>query len=59
VPQIRFYIDEHVPAAVSKSLRRRGVDVLTTKEVGRSGLPDDAQLAFAQHDERVMVYLGF
>lgn len=32
MPQIRFYIDEHVPAAVSKSLRRRGIDVLTTQE---------------------------
>lgn len=55
MPQIRFYLDEHVPAAVCKSLRRRGIDVLTVHEVGRSGLPDDAQLAFALQAERVMV----
>ena len=57
MPQIKFYFDEHIPAAVCKSLRRRGVDVLTTQEVGRGGLPDDAQLAFASHEGRVMVTL--
>jgi predicted nuclease of predicted toxin-antitoxin system len=57
VPQIKFYLDENVPAAVCKSLRRRGIDVLATQEVGRGGLPDDAQLAFALHEGRVMVTL--
>jgi uncharacterized protein DUF5615 len=47
VPPIKFYLDENVPAALSRGLRRRGVDVLTTLEAGRSGLPDDLQLAFA------------
>lgn len=27
--QIRFYLDEHIPAAVAEGLRRRGVDSLT------------------------------
>lgn len=57
MPQIKFYFDEHVPAAVCKGLRRRSVEVLTVEEAGRSGLPDDAQLAFASHEGRVMVTL--
>ena len=57
MPQIKFYFDEQVPEAVCKSLRRRGVDVVTAQEAGRRGLPDDVQLAFALHDGRVMVTL--
>jgi hypothetical protein len=57
VPQIKFYLDEHVPAAVCKGLRRRAVDVLTVEEAGRSSMPDDAQLAFALQEGRVMVTL--
>jgi hypothetical protein len=30
--RIKFYMDEHVPRAVTDGLRRRGVDVLTTQE---------------------------
>jgi len=55
VPQIKFYFDEQVPAAVCKSLRRRGIDVLTAQELGRGGLADDAQLTFALQEGRVMV----
>ena len=57
MPPIKFYLDENVPAAVSRGLRRRGVDVLTTLEAGPSGLPDDLQLAFALKEGRVMVTL--
>ena len=57
MPPIKFYLDENVPAALSRGLRRRGVDVLTTLEAGRSGLPDDLQLAFALKEGRVMVTL--
>jgi len=31
---IRFYMDVHVPAAITKGLRIRGVDVLTAQEDG-------------------------
>ena len=57
MPQIKFYFDEHVPGAVSRGLRQRGVDVLTAQDAGRRGLTDDAQLAFALREGRVMVTL--
>lgn len=53
--RIKFYFDEHIPRAVADGLQRRGVDVLTTQAAGRTGLPDDEQLAFATAQGRVMV----
>jgi predicted nuclease of predicted toxin-antitoxin system len=53
--QVKFYFDEHVPRAVADGLKRRGVDVLTTQEAGRAGLPDDEQVDFALGQERVIV----
>lgn len=53
--QISFYLDEHVHSAVAGGLRRRGVDVLTVQEAGRSGFSDREQLAFALTEQRVMV----
>ena len=32
---IRHYMDQHVPAAVTRGLRERDVDVLTAQEAGR------------------------
>jgi len=46
--QIRFYFDEHIPAAVAEGLRRRRVDVLTVQEAGRSGLSDPEQRALSR-----------
>jgi uncharacterized protein with PIN domain len=53
--QIRFYLDEHIPNAVAEGLRRRGVDVLTVQEAGRSGLSDPEQLAFALSEQRMVI----
>ena len=53
--RIKYYFDEHIPQAIVDGLRRRGVDVLTIQAAGRSGLPDDEQLAFATQHGRVMV----
>lgn len=53
--QIRFYFDEHIPAAVAEGLTRRGVDVLTVQEAARVGLPDTAQLDYAYSIARVVV----
>lgn len=53
--QIRFYFDQHIPVSIARGLRRRGVDVLTTQEVDRCGLPDLDQLAFATQQDRVLV----
>jgi len=52
---IRFYTDQHFPGPASQGLRRHGIDLLTTLEAGRCGLPDADQLAFATSQERVMV----
>jgi predicted nuclease of predicted toxin-antitoxin system len=53
--QIRFLLDEHIPSAVAAGLARRGIDVLTVQEVGRSGFEDSEQLQFATENNRVVV----
>lgn len=52
---IRYFMDEHFPAAATRGLRQRGIDVLTAQDAGRSSLPDPDQLAFARAEERVTV----
>ncbi|HUY87870.1 MAG TPA: DUF5615 family PIN-like protein [Pirellulales bacterium] len=52
---IRYFMDEHYPAPISRNLRQRGIDVLTAQDAGRCGLPDPDQLAFARSEGRVMV----
>lgn len=51
---IRFHLDEHVANAVAAGLRRRGIDVTTTPEMGLSGATDDEQLAFIRSQQRVI-----
>jgi predicted nuclease of predicted toxin-antitoxin system len=51
---VRWYMDEHVPRAVTQGLQRRGIDVLTTQEAGMLGMADDQQLAFAISQGRVV-----
>ena len=53
--QIRFYFDQHIPGAVARGLRRRGVEVLTAQEAGRCGDTDLTQLEFAYENEYVVV----
>jgi len=53
--QIKFYLDEHIPNAVARGLRRRGLDVLTVQDAGRSGLSDPEQLAFALSEQRMLI----
>ena len=55
---IRFYMDEHVPLAISQGLRRRGVDALTVQEAGICSATDEEQLAFALSQGRVVFYSG-
>ena len=35
-----LYMDAHVPLAITRGLRRRGVDVLTAQQDGTTRLPD-------------------
>ena len=44
---IRFHLDENVPAAIASGLRRAGIDVTRTQEVGLMGAFDEAQAAWA------------
>jgi len=52
--RIRFYMDEHVPRAVTAGLRRRGVDVVTTQEAGLHPASDEQHLVFALQEGRVI-----
>jgi uncharacterized protein with PIN domain len=52
---IRFHLDEHVPDAVARGLRRRGIDVTTTDEAGLVGASDIEHVAFALGEGRVIV----
>jgi hypothetical protein len=51
---IKYYMDEHVPNAVVRGLRARGVDVLTVAEAGLRGASDEDQPARAKSDGRVI-----
>jgi precorrin-6B methylase 1 len=42
-----LYTDEHVPKAVVKGLRERGIDTLTVSEADTLGASDEEHLAFA------------
>lgn len=55
MPQtIRFHLDEDVDPAIAEGLRRRGIDVTTSQEVGLLGAPDPIQLAYATAESRVL-----
>jgi uncharacterized protein with PIN domain len=51
---IRFHLDESVDAAIALGLRRRGVDVTTTEQVGLKSASDEKQLEFALTEQRVI-----
>ena len=51
---IKFYLDEHVPNAVARGLRARGIDVLTVVEAGMLGATDEEHLAHAKSEGRVI-----
>lgn len=51
---VPLYMDEHVPAAIAKGLRDRGIEVLTVQEDGRSACDDLILLDRAAELGRVM-----
>lgn len=53
--EIKYYMDEHVPLAVTLGLRRRGVDVVTAQDAELMGADDITQLQHATDNKRVMV----
>lgn len=52
---IRFYMDVHVSAAITGTLRRRGIDVITSQEDGTREVEDDVLLQRAAELDRVLV----
>jgi len=52
---LAFYMDVHVPRAVTTALRLRSIDVLTAQEDGAAQLDDDRLLQRALELGRVLV----
>ena len=52
---LAFYMDVHVPAAITAGIRRRGIEVLTSQEDGTRRAADDELLARATELGRVLV----
>jgi hypothetical protein len=52
---LRFYMDHQVPEAITKELRRRGIDCIMAKEDGAREWDDERLLARALETRRIMV----
>jgi Domain of unknown function (DUF5615) len=52
---LRFYMDVHVPAAITEGLRRRGIDVLTSQEDGTRQSKDEQLLIRSTEIGRILV----
>ena len=52
--KIKFHLDENVDPAIAAGLRRHGIDVTTTKEVGLLTKSDDEQLEYICTSQRVI-----
>jgi hypothetical protein len=50
---IRFFTDDDIYGAVATALRRTGIDVRSTPEIGRRGQSDESQLEWALAEGRV------
>ena len=53
--RVRYYVDEHIGAAIVKGLMARGVDVVTAKESGLLGAPDERHMEWATSEARVII----
>ncbi len=51
---IKFYMDQHIPRAITNGLRLRGVDILTTQEDGTEDAIDTVLLDRATELARVL-----
>jgi len=52
---LRFHLDEVCDPRIATGLHQRGIAVTTTAEAGLLGAPDEAHLAFAWSQARVIV----
>lgn len=53
--RISYLTDEHVPSAVAKGLRARGIEAFTLAEKGQLGSADLSLLTFAATEGRVLI----
>jgi hypothetical protein len=53
--EVRFYADEHIPKAVIRGLRERGIDILGVADAGLVGADDITHLRRARSEHRVIV----
>jgi len=51
---VKLYMDEHVPAAITRGSRSRGVDAKTAQDEAREGHDDEAVLDHAESLGRVV-----
>jgi hypothetical protein len=51
---MRFHLDEHVSDAIADGLKRHGIDVTSTNDVGLRGAPDRHHVEFALRERRVI-----
>ncbi|RUT09135.1 hypothetical protein DSM106972_011880 [Dulcicalothrix desertica PCC 7102] len=52
--KIKFHLDENADPAIAAELRRYGIDVTTTQEVGLLHKSDEEQLKFICESQRVI-----
>ena len=52
---IRFHLDENVDPVIAAALRRYGIDVTTTVEIGLRTTDDKTQFDFVKRENRVVV----
>jgi len=52
---IRFHLDENVDPRIATALRRSGIDVTLSDEMGLLQASDDRQLAFSVSERRVII----
>jgi predicted nuclease of predicted toxin-antitoxin system len=53
--RIKILIDEDVWTGLATALRQAGYDVVSVSELGRKGLSDEEQLAFAAAEGRAII----
>jgi predicted nuclease of predicted toxin-antitoxin system len=53
--RIRYHLDENVNLAIAHGLRRAGIDVSISREVGLLGKSDLEHLIFANSQKRIIV----
>jgi hypothetical protein len=51
---ITFYLDENVPTVIAEQLKRKGIDAVTVRDIGRLGDSDENYLQRASEMGRVL-----